>query len=81
MKNEEARQRAKEERNVLRTTKEKHKWPDWSHLSWNCTIQHIIEGKIKCTGRRGSKHKHLPNGLKAAFPTLGSAEKWCSRYE
>jgi len=79
--NEEARQRAKEERNVLHTTNRKRKWLDWSHLSWNYNMQQVNEGKIKGTGRRGRISKHLLNDFKVAFPTLGSAEQWCSRCE
>jgi hypothetical protein len=68
MKNYEVLQRAKEERNILRTIKRrKANWIDHI-LRRNCLLKHVIEGKLEVrlemTGRRGRRHKQLLDNLK-----------------
>jgi hypothetical protein len=68
VRNEEVLHRVKEERNIIHTVKRsKAIWIDHI-LCRNCFLKHVIEGnivgRIKVTGRRGGRRKHLPGELK-----------------
>jgi hypothetical protein len=81
MKNEEAWQRAKEDRNVLHKIKRRKGNSICHILSRNYIIKYVIGEKIKGAGSRGRRRKQLLDDFKAAFPTLGLAEQWCLRCE
>jgi hypothetical protein len=59
VRNEEVLLRVKAERNVLHTIKGRK--TDWIGriLRRNCVLEHVIEGKIKGTGRRGRRLKQI----------------------
>ena len=67
MRNEEALQRIKEERNVLQTIKRRNSNWIGQISSRNCLLKHVIEvkieGKIEATGRRGRRRKKLLDDL------------------
>jgi hypothetical protein len=64
VRNEEVLQRVKEERNILHTIKSKK--ANWiGHiLRRNCLLQHVIEGNVEGTGRRGRRCKQLLDDLR-----------------
>ena len=64
MRNEEVLLRVKAERNILHTIKGRK--TDWiGHiLRRNCVLEHVIEGKIKGTGRRGRRLKQILDELR-----------------
>jgi len=59
-------QRSKRARNILQTIKRRK--ANWiGHiLLRNCLLQHVIEGKIEGTERRGRKHKQQLDDFKEA---------------
>jgi hypothetical protein len=68
VRNEEVLQRAKEERNILQTTKRrKANWISYI-LHRNCLLKHVIEGeievRIEVKERRERRRKQLLDGLK-----------------
>jgi hypothetical protein len=64
VKNEEVLRRVKKERNIVHTIKRRK--ANWiGHiLRRNCLLKHVIEGKIKVTGRQGRRRKQLLDDLK-----------------
>jgi hypothetical protein len=59
VRNEEVLLRVKEQRNILHEIrKRKANWIGHI-LRRNCPLNHVIEGKIEGTGRRGRRCKHL----------------------
>jgi hypothetical protein len=62
--NEEVLHRVKEERNIVHTIKRRK--ANWiGHiLRRNCLLNHVIEGRIEGTGRRGRRRKQLLDELK-----------------
>jgi len=54
----------KEERKILHTTKRRNTNRIGHILLWNCLAKHVIERKIKGTGRGGMKPKQLPDDFK-----------------
>jgi hypothetical protein len=67
VRNEEVLCRLKEKRNILQTMKTRQ--PNWTGhiLRRNCTVKHIIEGKIEegieVTARQGRRRKQLLDDL------------------
>ena len=68
MRNEEVLHRVKEERNVLRTVKQKVAGWIGNILCRNCLRKHVIEGKvegrIEVIGRKGKRRKELLDDFK-----------------
>jgi hypothetical protein len=59
VRNEEVLHRIKEDRNILHTIKRrKAKWIGHV-LRKNCLLKHVTVGKMKITGRRGSRRNQL----------------------
>jgi hypothetical protein len=81
--NEEVLHRVKEERNILHTMNRKK--ANWiGHiLHRNCLLKHVIEGKIegriKVTGRRRKRSKHLLDDLKEKTGYLQLKEEALAR--
>jgi hypothetical protein len=64
MRNEEVLHRVQEERNIILTVKIKN--INWiGHiLRRNCVLQHVIEGKVEATGKRGRRRNQILDDLK-----------------
>jgi hypothetical protein len=63
LKNEDELPRAKDEQNIMHNMKRRN--PNWIYKFWVETdSEHIIEGKIESTGRRGRRRKKQLDDLK-----------------
>jgi hypothetical protein len=67
--------KVEEERNILHTIKRMSSDWIWQTLLRNCLLKHVFEERIERTGRRGRRHKQLPDYFKEKTKVLEFKEE------